>query len=167
MLERTQNPIAERLALEPGLIIEHVAKEYCVTLREAVEALPQAMRRLAPGDTFEEVMMDIARWGDVTLIIHSDDGVMEFSGPIPEGKVAQDYYNLGGRSGFHGHLRHKRCAAIAFVERPFMGRASAAVLFINTDGGIMFKIFVGRDENRELRQDQLEAFRALAERNAR
>jgi putative heme iron utilization protein len=50
---------------------------------------------------------------------------------------------------------------IAFVERPFMGRPSAAILFFNVDGEIMFKIFVGRDEKRELRADQLERFRAL------
>ena len=166
MLKPTPRPIVERLAKEPGLIIEHVAKDYGVTLREAVEALPAEMRRFAHGSNFEDVMLDIARWGDVTLIIHSDDGVMEFSGPIPEGKIAQDYYNLAGSTGFHGHLRYKRCASIAFVERPFMSRTSAAVLFINTDGGIMFKVFVGRDENRELRQDQLKAFRDLAERVA-
>lgn len=147
MLERTQTALAQRLAQEPGLIIEQVAKEYGVTLRDAVEALPEPMRRFAPGDKFEAVMMDIARWGDITLIIHSDDGVMEFSGPVPEGKIAQDYYNLAGSTGFHGHLRYNRCASIAFVERPTMGRASAAVLFINTDGGIMFKVFVGRDES--------------------
>jgi putative heme utilization carrier protein HutX len=164
MLEGTQSPIAQRLAAEPGLIIEYAAKEYGVTLREAVEALPAEMRRFAPGDTFEEVMVDIARWGDVTLIIHSEDGVMEIGGPIPEGKVSQDYYNLPGSTGFHGHLRYKRCASIAFVKRPTMGRTSAAVLFINVDGGIMFKVFVGRDENRDLKQDQLKAFRNLAER---
>ena len=53
MLERVQSPLAERLAKEPGLIIETVAKEYGATLREAVEALPAEMRRFAPGETFE------------------------------------------------------------------------------------------------------------------
>jgi heme iron utilization protein len=161
-----QEQLAERLAEEPGLLLEQVAKDYGVTLRETIEALPVEMRCFAHGGTFEEAMIEIASWGDVTLIIHSEDGVMEFSGPIPEGKVAQDYYNMAGTTGFHGHLRHKRCASIAFVERPFMGRNSAVVLFINTDGGIMFKIFVGRDENRELRADQMEKFRALAQRIA-
>jgi putative heme utilization carrier protein HutX len=89
---------------------------------------------------------------------------MEFSGPISEGKVSGSYYNIGGRAGFHGHLRHERCAGIAFVERPLFGRPSASILFFNRDGGIMFKIFVGRDEQRELRSDQLTAFRALADR---
>ena len=43
-------------------------------------------------------------------------------------------------------------------------RLSASILFFNVDGGIMFKIFVGRDDKRELKADQLEAFRALADR---
>jgi putative heme iron utilization protein len=37
-----------------------------------------------------------------------------------EGKVSGDYYNVMARKGFHGHLRHQRCSAIAFVQRPFM-----------------------------------------------
>jgi putative heme utilization carrier protein HutX len=106
----------------------------------------------------------VARWGNVTVIIHTDDGVMEFSGPVPEGKVGHGYYNIPGSTGFHGHLRHERCGGIAFVERPLFGRPSASVLFFNLDGGIMFKIFVGRDDKRELLADQLEAFRRLAER---
>lgn len=153
-----------KLAADPGAIIETVAKETGATLREIVDALPAEMRRFAPADAFIAVMTDVARWGNVTVIIHTDDGVMEFTGPVPPGSVAQGYYNLSGRTGFHGHLRHERCGGIAFVERPFFGRPSASILFFNVDGGIMFKIFVGRDEKRELLSDQLAAFRRLAER---
>lgn len=156
--------LAQAMAAEPGALIETVAKQYGATLRAVVEALPKPMRRIAAGSAFVEAMGDIATWGDVTFIIHSDDGVFEFSGAVPEGRVGQGYFNLGGRSGLHGHLRHERCGGIAFVERPFFGRPSASVLFLNTDGGIMFKVFVGRDENRELKPDQLAAFRRLAER---
>jgi putative heme utilization carrier protein HutX len=109
-------------------------------------------------------MDEVAKWGDVTVIIHTDDGVMEIGGPIPPGKVAKEYFNLSGKIGFHGHLRYERCAGVAFVERPFFGRLSASILFLNVDGGIMFKIFVGRDEQRELIGHQLDAFRALADR---
>ena len=49
------------------------------------------------------------------------------------------------------------------MERPFFGRLSASILLFNRDGGIMFKIFVGRDEKRELLPDQLAAFRKLAD----
>jgi putative heme utilization carrier protein HutX len=109
-------------------------------------------------------MQDVASWGEVTVILHTDDGVMEFTGPVPEGRIAKNYYNLTGRTGFHGHLRYDRCATIGFVERPLFGRLSASVLFFNCDGGIMFKVFVGRDERRELLTDQLAAFRSLADR---
>jgi len=154
------------LAADPGAVIETVAKEHDVTAREVVEALPAAMRRFAPAGAFAEAMKDVATWGEVTLIVHTDDGIMEFTGTIPPGEVGRGYFNLMARTGFHGHLRHERCAGLAFVERPFMGRLSASVLFLNIDGGIMFKVFVGRDETRALRGDQLQRFHALSDRVA-
>ena len=78
--------------------------------------------------------------------------------------MGRGYYNIAGTTGFHGHLKHERCAGIGFVERPFFGRQSASMLFFNVDGGVMFKIFVGRDEKRELLPNQLSAFRAMADR---
>lgn len=167
MSEAATMTLKEKMTAEPGAIVETVAKDYGVTLRDVVEALPEANRRFAPASAFVEAMTDVSTWGEVTVIIHTDDGVMEFTGPVPPGKIAQNYYNLAGRTGFHGHLRHERCAGIAFVERPLFGRLSVSMLFLNTDGGIMFKIFVGRDENRELLADQLVAFRALADRLCR
>jgi putative heme utilization carrier protein HutX len=152
------------LATDPGAIVETVAKDHGVTPRAVVEALPAAMRRFAPASAFIDAMNDIATWGEVTLIVHTDDGIMEFTGPIPPGEVGRGYFNLMARTGFHGHLRHERCAGLAFLERPFMGRLSASILFFNVDGGIMFKVFVGRDEKRELLADQLAKFRALGER---
>jgi putative heme utilization carrier protein HutX len=159
-----QTTLARHMADNPGAVIEQVAKDFGVTPRAAVEALPKPMRRFAPGAAFAEAMSDIAAWGEVTLIVHTDDGIMEFTGPIPAGQVGRGYFNLMGSSGFHGHLRHERCAGIAFVEREFMGRLSAFAAFLNVDGGIMFKVFVGRDAQRELKSDQLERFRALAAR---
>jgi putative heme utilization carrier protein HutX len=156
--------LAGLLAERPDALAEQIAKEHNVTVQAVIHALPEAMRRFAPGSHFIDVMKDIGEWGDVTLIVHSDDGILEFTGPIPAGEVGRGYYNVPGSKGFHGHLRHERCAEIAFVERPFMGRPSASILFINVDGGVMFKVFVGRDEKRALKEDQLERFRALADR---
>jgi putative heme utilization carrier protein HutX len=158
--------LAAYLAGNPGAVIEEAAKEHGATPRAVVEALPADMRRFAPANAFVDAMNDIASWGEVTLIVHTDDGIMEFTGPIPQGNVGRGYFNLMGRTGFHGHLRHERCGGLAFVERPFMGRTSAFLSFFNVDGGIMFKVFVGRDEARELKTDQLAAFRALADRLA-
>lgn len=150
------------LAADPSVVIETFAAENDATPRQVVEAFPDDMRRFTRADAFVDVMSEIATWGEVTVIVHTEDGIMEFTGPVPQGEVARGYYNLSARTGLHSHLRHERCAGIAFMERPFFGRLSASILFFNGDGGIMFKVFVGRDERRELLADQLAAFRVLA-----
>ena len=147
----------------PGTVIEDVARERNVTPRAVIEAMPEMMVRIGPGDQFAAAMQDIAQWGEVTMIVHTDDAIFEFTSAIPAGEVGRGYFNLMQPKGLHGHLRHERCAAVAFVERPFMGKASAFVAFINVDGGIMFKVFVGRDETRALRGDQLKRFQLLAD----
>ena len=164
MLAPPKPELARYMAENPGAVIEEAAKQHAVTPRAVVEALPEGMRRFAGGEQFIAVMGDIATWGDVTLIVHTDDGIMEFTGPIPPGQVGRGYFNLMGSKGFHGHLRHERCGGLAFIERPFMGKLSVLIVFFNVDGGVMFKVFVGRDETRELKADQLAAFRALADR---
>ena len=63
--------------------------------------------------------------------------------------------------GIHGHIYYENCTAVYLVERPFMGKDTVSLNFINRSGGAMFKIYVGRDENGELRQNQIEAMRAL------
>lgn len=150
-----------KIAENPGVVIEHAAKEHNVTPQTILEALPEGMRNFATGNKFIEAMMDIATWGDVTTIIHTEDGIFEIGGPMPQGQVGHGFFNLGGSLGLHGHLRHERCGAVAFVERTFNNKKSVFVAFVNVDGGIMYKVFVGRDEKRELKQDQLTKFRAL------
>gem|GEM_PF-1555092 len=118
------------MADNPGAVIEDVARERKVTPRAVLEALPAGMVRIGAGE-FAGAMQDIAEWGEVTLIVHTDDAIFEFTGAIPKGEVGRGYFNLMQPKGLHGHLRHERCAAIAFVERPFMGKVSAFIAFIN------------------------------------
>jgi putative heme utilization carrier protein HutX len=167
MLADLSADLRKKISENPGVVFEDAAREHNVPPSAVVAALPDEMRRFAPGSAFIEAMTDIADWGDVTVIVHTDDGIMEFGGPVPKGEVGRGYFNLMSRTGFHGHLRHERCANIAFVERPFMKRTSCLLIFLNSDGGIMFKIFVGRDDKGELKSDQLAKFRALADRLCR
>jgi heme iron utilization protein len=154
------------MAENPGAVIEDVARQRKVAPRAVIEALPREMFRVGAGSEFASAMQDIAEWGEVTLIVHTDDAIFEFTGAIPAGEIGRGYFNLMQPKGLHGHLRHERCGGVAFVERPFMGKQSAFVAFLNVDGGIMFKLFVGRDETRALRADQLARFKALAGRIA-
>jgi putative heme utilization carrier protein HutX len=164
MLSTELADLRAHMAENPGAVIEDVARQRQMTPRAVIEALPPEMVRIGRGHAFVVTMQDIAQWGEVTLIVHTDDAIFEFTGAIPAGEVGRGYFNLMQPKGLHGHLRHERCEAIAFVERPFMGKSSAFIAFINPEGGIMFKVFVGRDEKRALRSDQLERFRSLADR---
>ena len=49
------------------------------------------------------------------------------------------------------------------IERKFMGMDTASILFFNQQGVAMFKVFLGRDEHRQLLPEQLSAFRQLAQ----
>jgi heme iron utilization protein len=149
----------------PGAVIEDVARDRKVTPRAVLEAMPETMVRFGGGE-FVAAMQDVALWGEVTLIVHTDDAIFEFTGAIPAGEIGRGYFNLMQPKGLHGHFRHERCGGVAFVERPFMGKSSAFIAFLNVDGGIMFKVFVGRDETRALRGDQLRRFHALADKIA-
>lgn len=150
------------MAENAAAVIEDVARHWSVPPRAVIEALPPAMVRWRSGEGFAALMADIAKWGEVTLIVHTEDAIFEFTGEVPAGEIGRGYFNLMQPKGLHGHLRHDNCAVVAFVERPFMGKSTAFVVFLNRQGGIMFKVFVGRDAHRELRGDQLARFRALA-----
>lgn len=154
-----------RLLAEPGGVLEAVAVETGMGLRAVVDCLPATMRSFAPGSAAESAMADIAGWGPITVLVHSADLVLECKGPLPLGQFGRGFYNLAGGSPIGGHIRLDRCTELAFVRRPFMGSGdSCAVIFFNGDGEAMFKIFVGRDEKRQLLADQVERFLALRDR---
>ena len=153
--------LRERLARQPGGVLEVVADEVGVSLRTVVGCLPAEMHSEVAGDHFCEVMEEVATWGPVTFIVHTPDGVFEFAGPLPKGRPGQGFYNLKGEGALSGHLRSNRCRSIVFLRRPFLGKETASIQFFNESGGSMFKIFVGRDASGELRADQLARFAAL------
>lgn len=154
-------PLGERMARNADGIIEHIARDYGVSTYDVVAAMPDEHRVLADGEAFAAIMDAMTRWGPVLFIVHTDDIVLECAGPLPPGAFGRGYFNLHGDSPIGGHIKAENCRQIAFVSRPFMGRASCSVQFFNDAGEAMFKIFVRRDESRELVAEQLERFNAL------
>lgn len=161
--EQTQS-IKDRLAANPGVVLEGLAEAHGCAVAQVIECLPEGMWRKIPGVHFIDVMQDVAAWGTpVTVIVHTPDVIMEFTGPLPGGETGHGFYNLNG-AGLHGHLRHQNCGAIYAVERPFMHKDTASLMFCNQAGGVMFKVFVGRDEAGALRPDQVSNLRGIAAR---
>ncbi|HRO48844.1 MAG TPA: heme utilization cystosolic carrier protein HutX [Hyphomicrobium sp.] len=149
------------LADDPGGILEATASRHGLSLQDTVECLPADMWTRISGTHFVDVMRDLSEWGDVTVISHTKDAILEFEGPVPNGTLGHGFYNLGGGSGLSGHLRADNCKAIVFLRRPFMGKETLSVQFFNADGEAMFKIFVGRDESKKLKADQVKRFTQL------
>jgi len=147
-----------------GVAVENHASERGVSPREIIESLPRDAFSLAAPRCFLAVMDNIATWGPVSVPLNMADGIVEFNLVLPPGEVKNGYFYWLKNGPIRGRLRIDQCDTIAFVERPFMGRPSAAVLFFNRDGNIMFKVFLARDEDHQLDQRQLEAFRTLAKR---
>ncbi len=162
LLERPLNPdVVAALKENPDGILEQLAGRHGVSTFEVVRALPEPHRLVLAGDKFPDVMADIAEWGEILFIVHTANIVLECKGQLPIGSFARGYYNIHGDSPIGGHIKADRCAAIALVSRPFMGRASASVQFFDGEGEAMFKVFVARDAEKALLPDQLKRFEAL------
>lgn len=160
-------PLAERLKQSADGVLEQIARDYSVSTFDVVRALAAEHRLIVSGDKFEEVLSDLTGWGEVLFIVHTADIVLECAGSIPPGSFARGYFNLHGDSPIGGHIKAANCAHIAFVSRPFMGRASRSLQFFNGAGEAMFKIFVRRDKERNMLPEQEARFSALSERLAK
>lgn len=153
--------VAEALKAKPDGVLEMIAAQCGVPLRRVFDELPHGAALHVAGDRFAEIWQELTRWGDVLFIVHTSDIVLECKGLLPPGTTAQGYFNIHGDSPIGGHIKADRCAAVYFIDRLFHGRRSCSVQFINGDGEAMFKVFVRRDEKRELIADQLALFEGL------
>ena len=148
------------LKTEPDGTLEAIAGQYNTTLLEVVKNLPS--HTLVAGDKFDTVWDTVAEWGKVTTLVHTADVILEFTGELPSGFHRHGYFNLRGKKGMTGHIKAENCTHIALVERKFMAMDTASILFFNAAGSAMFKIFLCRDDHRQLLSEQVDAFRTLA-----
>ena len=150
--------LQEFLKTEPDGTLEAIAEQYNTTLLEVVKNLPSPT--VVSGDKFDTVWDTVCEWGNVTTLVHTTDVILEFSGELPSG--FHGYFNLRGKHGMSGHIKAENCTHIALIERKFMGMDTASILFFNKEGSAMLKIFLGRDDHRQLLSEQVSAFHALA-----
>lgn len=152
--------LQDLLKTEPDGTLEAIAAQYHVTLLDVVQNLPSPT--IVSGDKFDTVWETVSEWDNVTTLIHTADVILEFTGELPSGFHRHGYFNLRGKKGMTGHIKAENCTHIALIERKFMGMDTASILFFNKAGSAMFKIFLGRDEHRQLRSEQVKHFHALA-----
>lgn len=152
------------LAEKPDGVLESLAEAHGVTYRAVIDCLPPEQRRAVPAAAFDDIWGALSAWGPVMFIVHTRNGVFETKAPLPPGEHGRGFFNIHGDSPIGGHLKASRCAAIYFIDRPFFGRRSCSMQFIDVDGEAMFKVFVARDEARELLAQQVAKFEELRDR---
>jgi putative heme utilization carrier protein HutX len=155
--------LKEIMARKPDGVIETMAREAGLPTMVALEALPPEQRLFVAPNQFDAIWTRMAGWGQVLLIVHTTDIVLECVGSLPPGTYGSGCFNIHGDSPIGGHIRIANCRAIYLVDRRFHGRRSCSVQFFNGEGEAMFKVFVRRDHARALMPDQLAAFEALKE----
>jgi len=156
-----ESAVRKALQENPDGVLEAVAAAHAIPYRAVLDCLPAENAAVAPKDSFDRIWEDLTGWGEVVFIVHSEDGVFETACTIPAGTHGRGYFNIHGDSPLGGHLKIERCAAIYFVDRPFFKRRSCSIQFINGEGHAMFKIFVGRDAEKNLRPEQVARFEKL------
>lgn len=156
-----RDALARRLVEDTTTVAEQIARELSLPPVDVMRLLPEDLCRWAPGTAFADVMGDVAEWGEVLFLVHTVNAIVEVKAEVPKGKVSSDFYNLHGPGPLGGHLKASRCAAIAFVRRPFMKMETRSIQFFDGVGEGMFKIYVGRDAERRLKPEQVARFDAL------
>ena len=161
--EKSLDRLRRQFAESADGVLEMLAMEHGLTTREVTECLPEHCHISKSGEAFASVMQELSTWGEILLIVHTPDAIIECAGAVPEGSFGRGFFNLGEGSPIRGHIKAERCAAITLVRRPFMGMETCSVQFFNHRGGAIFKVFIGREEDDTLKPEQVRRFEALWE----
>ncbi|OBU28088.1 HuvX protein [Photobacterium kishitanii] len=154
--------VAEILQQNEQLHAGAIAEQLQVTEGEVVLSLPSELVFPMAGNLAQTIAEALPSWGPVTTIVHSMGSIFEVKASFPKGKLARGYYNLMGKEGeLHGHLRLDLVEHIALVSKPFMGQESYFIGFFAAQGECVFKVYLGRDKQRNLYPEQIEKFQQL------
>lgn len=154
--------VAQILQQDEKLHAGAIAEQLQVTEGDVVLSLPSELVFPLAGNMAQTIVEALPSWGPVTTIVHSMGSIFEVKAPFPKGKFARGYYNLMGKEGeLHGHLRLDLVEHIALVSKPFMGQESHFIGFFAEQGECVFKVYLGRDKQRNLFSDQIEKFQQL------
>ena len=153
----TDNLLRQALADKPTAALEDIARAAGCTPLEVLEALPDGEVTHLPGQVMAEVLEDIATWGEITFIVNTGPVILEVKSRLGRGELSDQMYNLNTKP-ICGHLNTGACTRVAFVRRKLFSMETRSVQFYADDGSCMFKIYLGRDADRNLMPAQLTAF---------
>ncbi|QKF82826.1 heme utilization cystosolic carrier protein HutX [Halarcobacter ebronensis] len=157
--------IKKILELNPDITTLEIAQELNVNEYEVLQNIDESFAKAIDGKYFDEVIEDISKWGKILMIKITPSFVIEIKDIMPTGTYGHGYYNFDSKeSSISGHLKVDDIEKIIFVSKNHRGMLSHSVVFYDSKGEHIFKVFVARDENRELLSSQVEMFMQLKNR---
>jgi putative heme utilization carrier protein HutX len=136
-----------------------MARELEINEMDVIRNLPEYMVKEVSKDRFDEIIAEVSTWGMLTVIVQNESTILEVKAPFPMGTYGHGYYNLKSKdTPVGGHIKADDLSAIFFLSKPFMGLESHSIQFFNKNGNAMFKLYLGRDENRQIIQEQKDKF---------
>lgn len=151
--------IKAAMAETPTAALEDIAKASGTSVAAVLRALPKGEAHCISGAHFVTVMDAFHDWGDMTFIVNTGDVILEAKG-IVKGAMGRGMYNLSGKA-VAGHLKPQACDMIAFVSRKLFGMDTHSIQFYNAEGACLFKIYLGRDADRQIVPDQVTKYHDL------
>lgn len=156
--------IKKLLEEKPEITTVEIAKELEVNEYEVLQNINEEYAKAIDSKHFDTIIEDISTWGKILMIKITPSFVIEIKDNMPTGTYGHGYYNFNSESSISGHLKVDDIDKIIFVSKKHRGMLSHSVVFYNVNGEHIFKIFVTRDENRELIPEQVERFMELKNR---
>lgn len=154
--------IEEVLSKNPEFTTIEIAKELDINEYIVLQNISEDLAKAVDVKNFDEIIQDISTWGKILMIKITPSFVIEINDYMPTGSYGHGYYNFDSKeSSISGHLKVSDIDKIIFVSKRHRGMLSHSVVFYNLEGEHIFKIFVTRDETRELIASQVEKFMAL------
>ncbi|WP_260259297.1 heme utilization cystosolic carrier protein HutX [Vibrio intestinalis] len=158
-MENIQQQVADIIEQDASMLPAAIAAQLNVSEFEVVRSLPKEMATLVEGIKAQQILESLVGFGPVTTIVQAGGSIFEVKAPFPKGKVARGYYNLMGEAGqLHGHLKVENMVNVALISKPFMGMDSHYFGFFDAQGDSIFKVYLGRDEQRKLIPEQVSMF---------
>lgn len=157
-----KNKIKEILSKNKDITSTEIAQKLDISEYEVLQNIDESIAKAVDGTNFDEIIKDISTWGKILMIKITPSFVIEINDYMPTGNYGHGYYNFDSKeSSISGHLKVSDIEKIIFVSKKHRGIVSHSVVFYDNNGEHIFKIFITRDKNRELSNEQVEKFMSL------
>ncbi|WP_434778777.1 heme utilization cystosolic carrier protein HutX [Neisseria sp. Ec49-e6-T10] len=145
-------------AFEEGKSLRTICQEFQISDLVLIQALAHKPEITLLGkDYVKPLLAQLPSIGTVMTITEHLGSVFEFKGSFPSGTEGHGYHNLNLHGdGFGGHININNISHIAVVTETMKNnRQSLSWWFIHETGQVVFKVFVGRDADGELKHEQV------------